>query len=483
MANVLIVDDDPYVRELLIEFLTPYHYTLMAAETLSECLTLLPVGKFDLILLDINLPDGNGLEILPEIRQSASAPEVIIFTAEGSAAGAKTAMDNEAWDYILKPFSEQEILLNIKRALEFRASKKALQARFESIFDRSDIVGTSSKITTCLNLAAQCAKTDTNVLITGPTGTGKELFANTIHKNSNRKNAGLIVVDCAALPEQLVESVLFGNVKGAFTGADAARDGLIKKADGGTLFLDEIGELPLAIQKKFLRVLQERKFKQVGGTKVIASNFRLISATNRNLDDMAKQNTFRRDLLYRIKTFHIELPALQECREDIKPLTLHYIHKLCEHHGFETKGFKPDFLKMLESYNWPGNIRELITSLEKAILANADASILYPNYLPQHIRLHHIETSIQNKSENNKIHKKTGSEINPLSLQLPDKLFNPVQSLKQVKKYTAVETEKLYLDHVMRLSKGDLEKTCELAGISKSRLYSLLKTHQTLSKP
>nr|WP_319396625.1 sigma-54 dependent transcriptional regulator [uncultured Desulfobacter sp.] len=483
MANVLIVEDDPHVRELLIESLTPYDYTLMAAETLSECRTLLSVGKFDLILLDLNLPDGNGIEILPEIRQSPSTPEVIIITAEGSAAGAKTAMDNEVWDYILKPFSEQEILLNIKRALEFRDSKKALQRTVETVFNRSEIIGSSPKLTTCLNLTAQCARSDADVLITGPTGTGKELFANTIHENSSRKSTGLIVVDCAALPEQLVESVLFGNVKGAFTGADSPRDGLIKKADGGTLFLDEIGELPLFIQKKFLRVLQERKFKQVGGTKEIASNFRLISATNRNLEEMVKQATFRSDLLYRIKTFHIELPPLKECRGDIKPLALHYIHKLCEHHGLETKGFKPDFLKILESYNWPGNIRELINSLEKTILANVGASILYPNHLPQNLRLNHIQTSIQNQSKPNENQKRTRPAMAQFSLNLPEELFNPVQSLKQVKKYTADETEKLYLAHVMNLSKGDLEKASKLAGVSKSRLYALLKTHQPLSKP
>ncbi len=479
MANILIVDDDPLIRTLLIESLTPFDHSLMVAEMLSECLSIISTGKFDLVLLDVNLPDGSGLDALPDIRRAVSDPEVIIITGEGDAAGAKMAIEHEAWDYILKPFSLEKIILSVGRALEFRASKQIFTPAPDSVFDRSNIIGTSPKLTACLYQAVQCAGSDANALITGPTGTGKELFACAIHRSSRQKKHNFIVVDCAALPEQLVESVLFGNVKGAYTGADTPREGLVKKADNGTLFLDEIGELPLSIQKKFLRVLQERKFKPVGGTDDICSNFRLISATNRDLDQMAENNEFRRDLLFRIRTIHIQLPPLKECREDIKPLSLHYIHSLCSHHGLETKGFGPEFLDALESYDWPGNTRELLSSLEQAILANVDSSMIYPNFLPPHIRLHQIQSSLKIK---------TGSLIpapnfNPadtgVTISLPRELLDPIAPLKQVKTYAAGETEKLYLSRLMTVSKGDMEKASALAGISKSRLYSLLKTCKT----
>lgn len=479
MARILIIDDDPQVRTLLVDSLKPFNHSLMGAEMLSDGLGLISTGRFDLILLDVNLPDGSGLDALPDIRRGVSAPEVIIITGEGDAAGAKMAIEHEVWDYIFKPFSLEKIIFSVGRALEFRASKQIFNPAPDTVFDRSTIIGTSPKLTACLYQAIQCAGSDADVLITGPTGTGKELFASAIHRNSRQKKHNFIVVDCAALPEQLVESVLFGNVKGAYTGADAAREGLVKKADNGTLFLDEIGELPLAIQKKFLRVLQERKFKPVGGTDDISSNFRLISATNRNLDQMAKDNEFRSDLLFRIRTIHIQLPSLKECPEDIKPLSLHYIHSLCSHHGLETKGFGPEFLDALESYDWPGNTRELISSLEQAILANVDSSMIYPNFLPPHIRLHQIQSSLKIKTGASMPGPNSNPSDTGVTISLPRALLDPIAPLKQVKTYAAGEIEKLYLSRLMTVSKGDMKKASALAGISNSRLYSLLKTYKT----
>jgi len=482
MTIILIIDDDQHVRKLLAEYLQPFEYTLMAAESLTEGMRMFDRGQPDLVLLDVNLPDGSGIDIIPTIKSAACIPEVIIITAEGDAQGAKTAIENDAWDYILKPFSEHEIVLNVKRALEFRAFKRAKNASTQNAFDRSPIVGASPKLTACLNLAAQCAQNDANVLITGPTGTGKELFSSIIHSNSLQTKHNLIVVDCAALPEQLVESVLFGHVKGAYTSADASREGLVKKADGGTLFLDEIGEMPLAIQKKFLRVLQERRFKPVGGSTELKSNFRLICATNRNLEEMVMSGEFRSDLLFRIKTIHIDLPSLCDCPEDIKPLALHYIHALCEHHGLETKGFGAEFLMCLESYDWPGNIRELISCLEKAILANPESDMLYANFLPQNIRLSGISASIKNHPHGSLAPQNRIEAEDSFSIHLPNDLLEPLQSLKQVKTYTASATEKIYLNHLMNLSKGDMEQASKLAGISKSRLYSLMKTYRISNK-
>lgn len=480
MAGILIIDDDAQVRDLLVDSLRPLGHSLMIADMLADGLDMLAAGDFDLVLLDVNLPDGSGLEALADIRRAPSEPEVIIITAEGDAQGAKLAIDHDAWDYILKPFSPDGIILSVTRALAFRASKLILRPDPESVFDRSAIIGTSPMLTARLYQAAQCARSDAGVLITGQTGTGKELFANTIHRNSRQKDKGFIVVDCAALPEQLVESVLFGNVKGAYTGADAAREGLVKKADGGTLFLDEIGELPLPVQKKFLRVLQERRFKPVGGTEEVTSRFRLISATNRDLDRMVRDNEFRSDLLFRIRTIHIDLPPLKDCREDIKPLTLYYIHSLCRHHGLETKGFGPEFLETLESYDWPGNTRELIGSLEKAILANVESDMIYPNYLPPGIRLHQITSSLETRGEPSFFGNEAGGAGTGEWLSLPEDLLDPLAPLKQVKQHVSGEVERLYLSRLMEVSARDMDKAALLAGISKSRLYSLLKTHKSL---
>ncbi|CCK82274.1 sigma-54-dependent transcriptional regulator [Desulfobacula toluolica] len=477
MAGILIIDDEPQIRELLIKHLNELDQMPMVAETLADGLEMVASGTFDLIFLDVNLPDGNGIEALPLIKNSRSEPEVIIITGEGDEQGAKMAIDSGAWDYILKPFSGYEIKLQVKRSLDFRASKKALNSSPEKILNRSSIIGSSPKLLSRLNMVAQCAKSDANVLITGQTGTGKELFAKVVHMNSRQEKNNFVVVDCASLPEQLVESVLFGHVKGAYTGADSNQDGLVKKADGGTLFLDEIGELPLSIQKKFLRILQERRFKPVGGTNEVVSHFRLVSATNRNLEEMVKENQFRNDLLFRLRTIHIDLPPLKECKEDIKDLTLHYIYTLCNHHGFENKGFVSEFLKALESYDWPGNIRELISSLEKAILADPASPILYPNCLPNPIRIHYIQSSM-NKTRAGCDFKRVSQTSDKFqSIDLPDNLLDPIKPLKQVKDVAISIIEKIYLEKLMQSSNGDLDKAGTLSCISKSRIYSLLKKY------
>ncbi len=478
MAYILIIDDDPEIRQLVTECLGDEGHVLIVADSLTEGRSLRNISAFDLVFLDVNLPDGSGLEAIADFKNSDSEPEVIIVTAEGKAEGAKMAFDYGAWDYILKPFTHHEIKLATKRALEIRASKKALKISSSTVFDRAEIIGNSPKLKMSLNLAAQCARSDASVLLTGQTGTGKELMAQTIHKNSNRKDGNFVVVDCAALPEQLVESVLFGNIKGAFTGADTSRDGLVKKADKGTLFLDEIGELPLSIQKKFLRVLQERSFKPVGGTKDIQSDFRLICATNRDLDEMSENEQFRRDLLFRIRTFHIELPPLCECREDIRDLTLYYIHRLCKRYGYEAKRFVPEFLDALEAYNWPGNIREFVSTMEKAILANPEAAALYPNYLPNQIRLEALKFSIGNQQNSSRPGSTLSqTPVSTLSIPLPDELFSPIKPLKQVKEYTANVTEERYLIELLKQSENNLDTASKLSCLSKSHLYSLLKKY------
>ena len=370
MGNILIIDDDEMLCEMLCRRIHDMEHKTICAHTLSQGLKVASESAFDIVLLDVRLPDGNGLDALSSIKSSATDPEVLIITGEGDENGAELAIKNGAWDYIQKPLSSREIALQLTRALEYRQEK---MVRLKAVsFDRHGIIGESRQIRACLDKTAQSAATDVNVLIVGETGTGKELFANAIHRNSSRAGSNFVVVDCAALPENLVESVLFGHVKGAFTGASENTAGLVKQADRGTLFLDEVGELPLATQKAFLRALQERSYRQVGGTTEISSNFRLIAATHRDLEKLCAESLFRKDLYYRLKSVLIELPALRERKSDLQVLMLYYINKLCIQYAISTKGFSPEFFEALSKHDWPGNVRELVHVLESALIVCKD---------------------------------------------------------------------------------------------------------------
>jgi two-component system NtrC family response regulator len=294
MAKILIIDDDELFCELLSSAFKDDGHEVDCAYGLNSGLHLVSQRSFDVVFLDVRLPDGNGLDKLSEIRDAASGPEVIILTGAGTAGGAELAIKSGAWDYIQKPSSISVMTLPLIRALQYREEK--LKKKPSAILKMEGIIGGSSRMKACHDLVSEASSCDANVLITGETGTGKELFAKAIHENSPRASRNFVIVDCASLTPSLTESTLFGYEKGAYTGADYRRDGLIKQANGGTLFLDEIGELPLSIQKSFLRVLQEHRFRSLGGGKEIESDFRLIAATNRNLDQMVREGLFREDL-------------------------------------------------------------------------------------------------------------------------------------------------------------------------------------------
>jgi two-component system NtrC family response regulator len=477
MANMLVIDDDQLTRKVLNIHLTRLGHAVMTAETLSAGLELLPQIPFDIVFLDVNLPDGSGLDALPTIRQTEVQPEVIIITGEGSGKGAELAIRTGAWDYVQKPLALQEIELQLTRALEYRTSKKSEGKPPLTTLKRPKIIGTSPELSARLDMVARCADNDANVLITGETGTGKELFARTIHANGLSPTSDFVVVDCAALPEQLVESVLFGHVKGAFTGADGPRDGLVKAADGGTLFLDEVGELPLSIQKKFLRVLQERRFKPVGGTQELKSNFRLICATNRHLDAMVAEGHFRNDLLFRLRTFHIELPPLRQCKADIRALALHYIDHLCDRHGLETKGFVPEFMETLCAYGWPGNVRELINALEEAILGNREAPTLFAQHLPRTVRLCYIQSCLDEKREISPDGQVTEPDHQTETFTIPVHITDPPLTLRDLRVQVMEQLESGYLRHLMAHAQNDLDEVGQLSGLSKPRIYALLKKY------
>ena len=275
MAKVLVVDDDHVLCEMLTDQLQRIGHESVSVTRLDKARELARASDFDVVFLDVQMPDGNGLEALPEFKKMPSAPEVIIMTGKGDQDGAELAVRSGAWDYLEKPTVVKEMFLPLARAIQYRDEKR--KAAYHAVaLKRQDIVGSSVSLAKCLDLVAKVAPSNVNVLISGETGTGKEVFARAVHENSQKAASNFVVVDCASLPENLVESILLGHKKGAFTGADKADIGLIKQADGGTLFLDEIGELNLNIQKKFLRVLQEQRFRPVGGEKEVTSNFRLI---------------------------------------------------------------------------------------------------------------------------------------------------------------------------------------------------------------
>lgn len=460
MAYILIIDDETYFTDMLGTMVRNMGHNVSSAYSIEEGLEIISSQSFDVILLDVHLPDGSGLDILPKIQALPASPEVIIITGFGDPDGAELAIKNGAWDYIQKPFSSYTMNLLLTRALQYREAKQS--SRIPFLLKRDGIIGSSSTMDSCIELLARAAASDANVLVTGETGTGKELFARAIHKNSRRAQGNFIIVDCAALPSTIVESVLFGHEKGAFTGADKPREGLIRQADGGTLFLDEVGELPLSTQKTFLRALHERSFRPLGSKTEIKSDFRLVAATNRNLEAMVHNGSFRNDLLFRLRTITIELPPLREHIEDIKELVFYYIAKLCERYGNDIKGFSPEFLEALIAYDWPGNIRELVHTLERALAIAHSEPTLFQKHLPTDMRIKLARAAMDNEESNGLKKQAAGHE--------------PLLKIEYFRK----SRDKEYLQDLMARVGNNIQQACKISGLSRSHLYSLLKEHNIL---
>lgn len=380
------------------------------------------------------------------------------MTGRGDTNGAELAIKSGAWDYIEKPSSISGMILPLVRALQYREAKQDVMT--EMSIQRGGIIGKSDQICDCLNQVGYAAASNVNVLITGETGTGKELFARAIHSNSLRAKRNFVVVDCASLTDTLVESMLFGYEKGVYTGADQARDGLILQADGGTLFLDEVGELPLSMQKSFLRVLQEHRFRPIGRKNEVKSDFRLVAATNRNLEQMVREGQFRSDLYYRLRSFTIELPPLRKHTEDIREIAFYFNKKFSERNMIDLKEFSPEFLDALASYDWPGNVRELINTLERVFTVAWHEAVIFPYHLPIPIRIKITQNSI-------------GKEI-PGNTSMVD-AFPKIQNIRDD---AIAKVERKYLENLVSVSGADVKKACELSGLSRSRLYELMKKYQ-----
>jgi len=466
MAKILVIDDELDICTMLKEIIGTHNHRVDYNLTIRDGFKHALSESYDIVFLDVNLPDGSGLDYLTMIKSTPSNPEIIIITGKGSPDGAETAIRNGVWDYLRKPFSKDDVTQQLMCILQYREEKENEDTA--PVLKREGIIGESTQIKECLKLVAEASLSDINVLITGETGTGKERFAAAIHDNSRRSRNNLVIVDCAALPETLVESTLFGHVKGAFTGADRDHEGLIKQADGGTLFLDEIGELPMSIQKAFLRVLQEHAFRPVGGKKFIHSDFRLVAATNRNLSRMIEEGTFREDLFFRIKSMKISLPPLRGRPVDIKELTMYYILKICEREGLAVKGFSSQFIDMLEAYDWPGNVRELINAIEWAINKARYETTLFPKHLPEQIRINVARASMCDSFSKGKI-------------SLNDDKRSSGQHLPTYKKFREeiiLRNEKDYLCRLLSSTNGNIDNACIISGLGRTRLYGLIKNHK-----
>jgi DNA-binding NtrC family response regulator len=377
-GSVLVIDDEPDIRENLEFLLSHAKYKVTLAENGVAGLKRLELEPFDLVLLDVMMPDKNGLEVLQEIQRLSPESAVIMITAFGTIENAVSAIKAGAVDYVTKPWDNEKLLLDIRNSIhqrrllmENRELKRALKQRYGF----SNIVGKSDKMLKIFDLVSQVALSRSTILIQGESGTGKELIAKAIHAHSNRADKPFVPVNSGSLPNDLLESSLFGHVKGAFTSAVSAKKGLFEVADQGSIFFDEIGTISLETQAKLLRVIQEREFMRLGGIETIKVDVRIIAATNVDLKKLVEEGKFRDDLYYRLNVITLQLPPLRERREDIPLLVQHFAKKYCEENNKPIPRVPPDVLKMLIEYNWPGNVRELENEIERAVVLSSSPEL------------------------------------------------------------------------------------------------------------
>lgn len=370
-AEILVVDDDQAHRTMLRTLIKGWGYAVTEADDGQAAVDLVAQSAFDLILMDIRMVKVSGLEALPLIREFNPAIPILIMTAYSSVETAVAALKAGAYDYLTKPLDFDKLKLTIERAMEHQQLKTENRRLKEVLgvgFDQGHIIGQSPAMVRLLETAAQVAVSEATVMICGESGTGKELVAGAIHHNSPRRKGPFVKINCAALTETLLESELFGHEKGAFTGAERRREGKFVQAHGGTLFLDEVSEMPIAMQVKLLRVLQEREVTRVGGEAVIPVDVRLVVATNKHIPDLIREGGFREDLYYRLNVVNLDLPPLRERRGDIPLLAQHFLAHFSRRNAKEIRGFSPQAMALLGRYHWPGNVRELMNAVERAVV-------------------------------------------------------------------------------------------------------------------
>jgi DNA-binding NtrC family response regulator len=456
-TTILIIDDEANLRKTLAEILRARGYATLEADDGSTAIELLKTAAPDLIFSDWKMPKVGGEEVLQYLHSHphlTSVP-VIVMTAFGSSHSAIEAIRLGAYDFVTKPFDLDEIVMSAERALDHSSlnrevirlhSSQAAQ-NFASATGR--LIGASGPMLDVFIMVGKVAETDSTVLICGESGTGKELVAEAIHKYSQRKNGPFVVVNCAALPENLLETELFGHERGAFTGAVGRKTGRFEMAEGGTIFLDEIGELSPALQSKLLRVLQERTFERVGGTETIIGNFRVLAATNRDLEASVRERVFREDLYYRLNVVRIQIPPLRERRSDIVPLAEHFLRLYSEKNGVEAIGFSDEAILMLQNYSYPGNVRELENMVERAVLM-ARGRVIMPEHFPARTNSHPHDESHQ------------------LEIDLLDLPFHK----------SIAELEKRLIARALKESGGNKSEAANRLQINRRLLYNKIEEHK-----
>ena len=434
--RILIIDDDKDILTLMGIQLKKYGYQITTESSAFKALDRLSYENYDLILLDQKMPEIEGIEFIENIKNSSllSHIPVIIMTAFGNIEDAVEAMKKGAFHYITKPINFDELNLIIKQALNFSSLEKEVK-QFKEIFS-IDIIAESPQMKRIVRHIESIAPSDVTVLITGESGVGKEVVAKLIHKKSKRKNKPFVAINCGAIPKELLESELFGYVKGAFTGASSNKKGLIEEANGGTLFLDEIGELPIDLQVKLLRVLQENEIRPIGSNKSKEINVRFIAATNKNLEEMVKKGLFRKDLFYRLNVIPIHIPPLRERKEDIVPLAKYFIKKFCLKYNVPEKELTKNAIQQLLNYNWDGNVRELEHMIERAVIITNG-----------------------NKIDNVLIKDVSNSYT-----------IRPYNDMKE-------EFEKNYLTDLLEYTNFNISKASKISGKTRAEIYRLMKKY------
>ena len=455
-GNILVVDDDQNLIELIGLKLQSEGYEVTSASNGVDALQAARQNLFDLCVLDLRLHDQDGISLMRELHRINPDMRVIILTGYGSVESAVQAMQEGAYSYLTKPFNTQELLLQISRALENRRLNTEIQrlrGLLEQAYDFPNVIAKSAKMRTVLDTVSRIADTESTIYLQGESGTGKEVIAKAIHLASSRRDKPFVAVNCAALPEPLLESELFGHEKGAFTGADKSTRGLLSQANNGTFFLDEVGDMPLSIQAKLLRMLQDRQFYPVGSEKPVLVNVRIIVATNKDLEQEVAKGNFRLDLFYRLHVIPIHLPPLRERKEDIPLLADRFLKQIAQQMHKDLKGITPEAMQKLMLYEWPGNVRELENTLEYAIA------------MTRHDMLTEDTILIKGAAGNAR----------------PEVLNSFINGTKiSVKSYKTAkyEFEKEYLLHLLKLCGGKASEAAKLAGKSRTDFYELLRKHE-----
>ncbi len=444
-----VIDDEPVIQDVLGQLLTAEGYEVEFSSSGEEALEKQTKQSFDLILLDLLMPGLDGIEVLKAVKKIDPQALIIIITAYASVESAIAAMKMGAYDYIQKPFKHDELLLVIQRALEHKRLQEEnirLRDELEKKFGFANIIGRSKVMQNIFEMIKAIAPTRSTILIQGESGTGKELVARAIHHHSDRAGYPFIVVNSGSLPPDLLESHLFGHVKGAFTGAVSHKPGLFEAADKGTIFFDEISTIGLETQAKLLRVMQDKEFMRLGGTKTIRVDVRIIAATNTDLEELIEQKAFRQDLFYRLNVIKIELPPLRKRKEDISLLVQHFINKFNQENNKEIEGVSEDVMEILESYHWPGNVRELENVIERAVVLTK-SKIITRSSLPAYLL-----------------------SFAPLGLE---KITTPVEDL-DFKRQTQ-EFQKRLILLALRRAKGVQKKAAEVLGLKPTTLNEMIK--------